>query len=479
MHSFFHLGSLFRAMVCAALTVLVAAPLALAQQPPGEAVQSRERETRRQADQLRRASDFNAQTGIPPELDYSSVLAAPDDMGVNLNYARALIQQGNIQLASVTLERILLKNPGADNVRLLYAIVLFRMDVIDEASAQLDILDARETSVGVKAGVAKYRALMAKRLNPLSTRFSFAAGMHQDSNRNSFPNGGTVLVNDAPVDLPGRREADLGRFALGVVQLSRDTGRQRLQQVFADLTSLYDDQVEVDELDVRALVLNTGLYYRSAIGDIAPGAHMSLLSLDREKYLRDFAVSLRWQKPVTGSKITGYAQVRQGWRAFNNTTNTPFAGLQSGHYQKVEAGGQRLIDATTIASVGLVFNRVAASTFESYKGYEISAGLQKLLPRAANLSVLATVEKQVYEGPDFFISNLTRKDTDLSVEISYGVPLSTLGALAFGGAAAASGAIGDTLLNLSIGYQNSNSNLPNYDYDNIRSQFMLSRNWSF
>ena len=465
-------------MACAALGVLVAAPLALAQPQPGEAVQSRERETRRQADQLRRASDFDAQTGIPPELDYSSVLAAPDDMGVNLNYARELIRQGNIQLASVTLERILLKNPDADNIRLLYAIVLFRMDVIDEASAQLDILDAREASVGIKAGVAKYRALMAKRLNPLSIRFSFATGMHQDSNRNSYPNGGTVLVNDAPVDLPGRREADLGRFALGAVQLSRDTGRQRLQQVFADLTSLYDDQLEVDELDVRALVLNTGLYYQSAIGDIVPGAHMSLLSLDREKYLRDFAVSLRWQKPVTGSKITAYAQVRQGWRAFNNTTNTPFAGLQSGHYQKLEVGGQRLIDATTLASVGLVFNRVAAITFESYKGYEISAGLQKLLPRRTNLSVLATVEKQVYEGPDFFISNLTRKDTDMSVEIAYGVPLSTLGALAFG-ETAAPGAIGDTVLNLSIGYQNSNSNLPNYDYDNFRSQFMLSRSWSF
>ena len=287
-----------------------------------------------------------------------------------------------------------------------------------------------------------------------------------------------VLVNDAPVELPGREEHDMGRFAIGTAQMSLDTGKQRLQQVFADFTALYDDQVEVDELDVRALVLNTGVFYRSAMGDLLPGAHMSLLSLDREKYLRDFALSLRWQEPVSTSKITVFTEARHGWRAFNNTTNTPFAGQQSGHYQKLEAGGQRLLDATTLASVSVVFNRVAAINFESYKGYEMSAGLQKILPRRANFTVLATVEKQIYEGPDFFISNLTRKDIDLSLEMAYGVPLSTLLALALGDGALPS-AIADTSLNLSAAYQNSNSNLPNYDYDNFRTQFMLSRNWDF
>ncbi|MEQ1890403.1 MAG: tetratricopeptide repeat protein, partial [Alphaproteobacteria bacterium] len=152
----FQAGMAFRVFACAVPVLILMVSPVLAQAPQSGAAQGKERETRRQADQLLRANDLDGETDQLPDLDYSAVLAAPDDPAVNLNYARALIRQGNIQLASVTLERLLLKNPDADNIRLLYAIILFRMDVIDEASAQLDILDGRDISDGIRAGVAKY-----------------------------------------------------------------------------------------------------------------------------------------------------------------------------------------------------------------------------------------------------------------------------------------------------------------------------------
>ncbi len=471
-------GALALVCITAALGLATQPSPSMAQPISSEATKGRESEAAGQAGQIRRSQSLNEAADALPALDYSDVLAAPDDPAINLRYAKDLIAAGNIQLAAATIERILLQNPEAHDVRLLYAIMLYRMDVIDDASAQLDILDASAASDAVKAQVAKYRALITQRLNPLKRSAALGFGMHYDSNRNSFPDNDTLLVGDVPILGVTGDIDDWGRFVIGAAEISRDTGKQQLQQVFANATMMYDDQVEVDPLDVRALLVNTGFVYKSAIGDFLPGAHASLLELDREKYARDYALSLRWQRPVYHSKIQAFAEARHGWRRFNNTTNTPFAREQSGHYQKLEAGGQRVFDATTMGSASVAFNRVSALKFESYKGYEIALGVTKLLPRRTFLAVTGGFEKQVYEGPDLFVSNLSRKDNDISLDVTYGVPLSTLSTVAFGDSALP-GVMRDVVLNLSATYQNSNSNLPNYNFDNYRGQFMFNRTWDF
>lgn len=465
--------------IFAALVFGFAAMPAVAQPTPNEAVKSRAAETPGQVERVRRVKELNAEADALPAIEFSDVLAAPDDPAVNLRYAREMIKQGRLQQAAATIERILILYPEADDVRLLYAILLYRMDVSDDALTQLDVLEARNPTDAIKDKIAQYRKLIAKRVNPLKRSASFAAGMHYDENRNAYPDSGKFLVGGVPV--PGGSEEidDWGRFAIGSAQFSRDTGKQQLQQVFADAAVMYDDQVEVDLVDVQALLINTGLLYKSAIGDFLPGAHASVIDLNSDRYLRDYALSLRWQKPLFDAAINGFAEARHGWRAYNRTQATPFADEQDGHYQKLTAGARKLFGPTAWLNASVALNRVdAAQEFESYRSVEASVEFTKVLPRSTFVTLSANLERQVYRGPLMFVSNRTRKDTDTSVEATYGVPLGTLAGLAFGDGAGPK-PLRAIVLNLSASYQNSDSNLPNYEYDNYRGQFMLSRSWDF
>ncbi len=452
---------------------------ALAQGDPQEPAEDVRSETLEQVSRVTRAQSLTERAAGLPDIGYSDVLASPDDPTLNLRYVKDLIAKGNVQLAAATTERILLQYPEADDVRLLYAILLYRMDVLDEASVQLDILEMHKPAGHIQAEVARYRDLIKQRLNPLKRSAAISLGMHYDSNRNAFPDNKTFLVRDFPFLLPSGEVDDWGRIAIGSAQVAKDTGNQKLQQVFGDMAILYDDQVEVDALDVNALLLNAGFLYKTVYGDLLPRVHASWIELDNKKFSRDYAVSLRGQRPVFQSKIKGFAEVTTGWRRYNNTASLPFTSERDGHYQRVEIGGDRQIDATTGIRMAVAYNNVAADlSYNGYDGYEVSANLTKVLPRGTFLLASIIVEKQFYDGNDPFISVNTRKNLDLDVNLTYGVPVGTIVGLVSENEAGPA-PLREIVLNLTAAYHDSNSNLPNYQYDNYRGQFMFSRNWDF
>lgn len=452
---------------------------AYAQGDPQEAAEGVRSETREQVSRTTTSRSLTEQAAGLPDVSYDDVLASPDDPTLNLRYVRDLIAKGNIQLAAATTERILLQYPEADDVRLLYAILLYRMDVLDEASVQLDILEMHKPSGAVQAEIGRYRSLIKQRLNPLKRRAAISIGMHYDSNRNAFPDDNKFLVRDIPFVLPSGEIDDWGRIAIGSAQIVKDTGNQKLQQVFADVAALYDDQVEVDALDANALLLNAGFLYKTVYGDLVPRVHASWVELDHKKFSQDYGVSLRGQRPILQSKVKGYVEVTAGWRNYNNTSSLPFSSEQDSNYQRVEIGGERLIDAKTAVRMAVAFNSVDADLpYEGYDGFDVSANLTKILPRGTFLLASVSVERQYYDGNDPFVSARTRKDLDLEVDLTYGVPVGTIFGLASENPAGPA-PLREIVLNLTAGYRDSNSNLPNYQYDNFRGQFMFNRSWDF
>lgn len=463
------------------LAVLANTPQSYAKDDSSEASETVRREAKEQVSRARTSQSLTKGAGELPGggVDYRDVLADPDKPEINLRYVKALIAKGNIQLAAATTERLLLIYPDADDVRLLYAILLYRMDVLDEASVQLDILEQHQPAGAIKAEAAHYRELIKQRLSPLKRSATLSFGMHYDTNRNSFPDKDVFLIRDTPFRLPGGEENDWGRLAIGSAQISRDIEQQNLQQVFADMALLRDDQVEIDQLDVNAFLLNAGFLYRTIYGDLIPRVHASWIELNEQKYSQDYSVSLLGQRPVFKGKIKAFAEVTAGWRRYNNTRILPFSSEKDGDYQRFEIGGSRQFDATTALRVTAAINNIDADLpYESYDGFDVSATLSKLLPRGTFLLASANFERKYYDGNDPFISVRKRQDRDWKLDLTYGVPVGTVIGV-FGGNPAGPEPLRDIVLNLSAGFDDSHSSLPNYQYDNYRLQFLFSRNWNF
>ena len=118
-------------------------------------------------------------------MTYADILANPDDIELNLAFAQNQIADGNVQGASAAYERILLIQPENARVRLLYAIVLFRLDSLKEAERELKTVGKLKMAAGLRSQIDYY--LQQIKLRSKATRYAFmvSAGGQYDWNKNS------------------------------------------------------------------------------------------------------------------------------------------------------------------------------------------------------------------------------------------------------------------------------------------------------
>lgn len=102
--------------------------------------------------------------------DFDAVYAAPDDPDLNLEFARRAADAGEFNAAAGALERVLIADPNRHSARLLYAVILFRLDDLQGARDQLDLLDPVMLTPLQRAEAARYRARIERSRS--TTRFS-------------------------------------------------------------------------------------------------------------------------------------------------------------------------------------------------------------------------------------------------------------------------------------------------------------------
>ena len=90
------------------------------------------------------------------KITFAQILADPDNIDLNFQYAKNQAAEGDLRGASGTLERILLINPDLPQVRLIYAIVLFRLDNINEAEREFRAVTGSNLSPNLRAEIAGY-----------------------------------------------------------------------------------------------------------------------------------------------------------------------------------------------------------------------------------------------------------------------------------------------------------------------------------
>ncbi len=77
---------------------------------------------------------------VAAEISFSDIMKNPDNLELNFDYAVQKIEAGDMISAAAALERVLLVDPDWHEARLLYAVVLYRMDNLDSASTELELL---------------------------------------------------------------------------------------------------------------------------------------------------------------------------------------------------------------------------------------------------------------------------------------------------------------------------------------------------
>ncbi len=112
---------------------------------------------------------------------FEQILAAPDDVDLNLAYAKAQANSGHLLDAAAALERVLMSHPNAASVRLFYAVVLYRLGDLQGANTQLALVDSAQLQPVGRSELMRYRRIIVDGRSDTNWSAQLAGGFGYNS----------------------------------------------------------------------------------------------------------------------------------------------------------------------------------------------------------------------------------------------------------------------------------------------------------
>ena len=409
--------------------MLFFAPAGWAQSADTDVLESQTEAVDRILQATGQAIDLGTLSGDPAT--YEEVLRDPDNIELNLRFARGQINQGNFRGASATLERILLIAPNLQQVRLLYAVVLFRQGNLDEAEKEFKKIAALELPASLRAEVEAYLDSIANIRQRTRYTASASLGGQLDSNRTTAPRSNTRLFLDTPITVD-RAESDFGYIGFANMRVDHDLGFQEGHGVFAALSYYDNDQIAEDSQDLQSFMAEGGGVYRDVFldGDLTAKLQFSQVRLSRQTFLHEYGGDLRFDRELTNN-LTGFIGAHLSHQSFSpireNATSQ-------------ERDGRQLSGTVGIAyeispehRIALDYQRLdrnakgrGAVEFFSYTRNQARLNHTWLLGDGQFFLNSLTYQRDRYDVPDAFISVRERHDNIFRLRVTYGAPLSFL-----------------------------------------------------
>ncbi|WP_411820246.1 porin family protein [Hyphococcus formosus] len=460
-------GNVTASLIAFASLCVVATGFANAQEPEESAREAADRTLTESLEREDTRRDYSGGT-----ISFEQVLAAPDDVRLNIAYARDQIAAGDLKEASATLERVLLLEPQLYDVRVLYGFVLYRLGLFDRARYELELAIASGTlTPTMRAEAETYLSRIKYHQRTTRGTFTLTTGIEWDHNRNQSPSSGIILFQDIPFDA-NPRVSDVAHVLSLQGRLVHDLGSQEGHVLHADAGYYRSDKFEFDSLDLDAVSLALGGTWYAGNWSITPRARGGFFWLDGNDYLRtlggELEVAYRFNP-----RMKSFAAIRVEDEDFRATPGFASAVERSGTRWTTRGGiVWRLSPTQTITVAGLYSNKDAARTYEAYDRYGVNAQHSWLLGRGAFTQIGAWAERSDYEANDPFVSANVREEWLYRGRATIGAPLS----LFFPGAPD-----GVKSINLiaQYEYETVDSNIANYDYDTHKISFLLSRRFAF
>ncbi len=396
------------------------------------------------------------------------MLKRPDDIALNLAFARTQIRDGDIIGASSTLERILLVVPNNRDVRILYAIVLYRLDNLVEAQRVFEQLLATKLPPGVRAELVDYVNELKRRSKATNLSIVVSGAYAYDTNRNSSPSSQLIDTDTGRLRLFGTDRAVPDTSFIGQVRVGfeHDLGFQRQHRLVGWVRGLHNEQMRLDQLTSSGLDGELRLILDFNPVTVEPWVSAGYVLLSHQQYYRSVGGGLRVRFPVNRKlrfSLFGSAVADN----FDDLSEQPIEHLRSGAEYRGGLTATYALSSDmqlTFRSVGV--RKSAGVDFYRYWGTRQQIAHQWVLERGMFLVSRLAWEYEFYDAGDPNDGGQRRHQHRIITGATFGVPVSAI-------------VPSPTLLSITrratitagVEYTRALSNVTNYTYSNWR--FML------
>lgn len=403
--------------------------------------------------------------------EFSAVLAAPDDEGLNLSYAREQVRIGNLAVAASTLERILINEPNRHSVRLFHAVVLYRLGDLQSAADQLRRLESVQLTPLQRAEADSYSRRIEQGLATQSFSGSLSAGIAYEDDAAGAYFTAFELIGAPPPEEGVSSEVSLtveGRADIGSSQTWEVYGTGQ----FYDHSGLSGAAIDFQRAGLGAGLARTTQLSRSRLGAVL--RHVRLLG---EPQLTEAGVGVDTRWRVTNA-TTLSVRAEAVSQDYDEPAIDALSGLLGGDRdgERYSAGvgvNHRITSRATVdASLGYEVKSAGYGPF-GYAGLRLGLSVDQRFDKGVYFLASASTRWIEYDEPDaVFLGGATRDDVRTQARLALGAPLSAF---------TARGATGDirekVTVEGAVNYSRRGSSPPLADFDGWGAELRLI--WRF
>ncbi|MEE9313829.1 MAG: surface lipoprotein assembly modifier [Rhizobiaceae bacterium] len=418
------------------------------------------------------AASFMPSAAVAQEITFADILAAPDDIQLNLDYARQEVAGGRLQQAAAALERLLLLKPNWDEARLFYGIVLYRLDDLNGAIRELTLLEDRGLGPTQEQQRGTYLALAQKQSSPVRLSARYTLGMRIDGNPSRSPKDATLILPTAT-----NEGSDVGVTGSSQFRAEVDLGGSNGNYLFFQGNSYINHFFNVDSADLLASRAKAGVVLHGPDVLITPYVLYGSSWLQYEKFRQQYGggIDSSW---TLSSQVDFILNGRAVYQDYQTTSYSAIGDQRDGWRKSIEAGFKfRATDRQSFRVTGRFARKDAEFDGYSYDESRIAAKSLTLFGDGRFLSLSASYTQTTYDQADGMLSaTIPREDKLFYTRAAIGAPLATI----FGSAdIELPDSIADVVFQVGTSYTRQQSSISRLNHNNWSADILFTKRISF
>lgn len=425
--------------------------------------------------------DFAHAQNANTRISYAQILSDPDNIELSVRYAQQLINDGEFQKATISLERILLINPDVDKARLLMALVFFRLGSFSEAESELNFLKTRKLSDEDAGVVEKYLDLIYQKRKLWSVSSVFSLGIHYDTNKNSNPSPSQIRAIDLAFANNGKDKDDVGLLSLIGFEYKTKLNPVDPFEVSLGSAFIYDNQEKLNNVDTVAIAPKAGIKTIWKTFELSSSVGLTNVRIDDVEFMNIYDTKLR------GSRVFNYSNTQftisnefsVAFEDFQNTARTTTGNESDGYNLGINSGLSVPLAPEIQLDSTIKFSRKYADVdFNSFTQFSYGLNFTSPLNKTAIANLSLNFDHKFFDDPDpFVISTIERSDTSYGAGLNFLLRMDQiLDDLGWRNHQSfSSGLVGS----LGLSYKKNTSNIENFRFENEKLQFSLTKQIAF